>query len=246
MHRCAIVALTVGGLSLQGCFFFVIPGSVTGKVSDAITGAKGANCISADNKVGDKIRGPDGSIGTIKSLSGTSSRCTDTRYPIRAEIEFAADTTTPAAPPSIYVSSLKFDLPEPWELQPLPVAATNAGWNSEIENKNIGVKAMLSGTTHSGITDISAYAQTRRAALLSLIGDPVPVEELHAVEINGRRAYRYVVNGTSKGGMALTYVGTIIEGKSDIAVILAYTFAANYGTQQDVMAGIPDRVTGFQ
>jgi hypothetical protein len=246
MYRNAVAALAVVCISLQGCFFFVIPGSVTGKISDAITGAKGANCVSAANEVGDKIRGPDGSIGTIKSLSGTSSRCTDSRYPIRAEIEFAADTTTVAAPPSVYVSSLKFDLPEPWQSIPLNPALQSAGWYAKVANKNIAVEAMLSATTHSGITDVAAFAQTRKAALLNVISDAVPVEEVHEIDINGRHAYRYIVTGTAKNGQSATYVGTVIEGQRDVAVIIAYTLAANFASQKDAMSQLSAQVVGFQ
>lgn len=223
----------------------MIPGSVTGKVSDAITGAKGANCVGAANKVGDKIRGSDGSIGTIKSLSGTSGRCTDARYPIRAEIEFAADTVSPAAPPSTYVSAVKFSAPEAWASKPLTDSQSKAGWSEKIANRNIDVEALLSATTHAGITDVSAYTATRRAALLGIVTD-AEAPNIVSIEINGRHAYRYVVTGKTAAGQKATYVGTVIEGPKDIAVMLAYTFAANYATQKDAIGELSDHVVGFQ
>jgi hypothetical protein len=63
-----------------------IPGSVTGAVSDAITGSEGDHCVSSSAKVGDKIRLPDGSYNIVKSLSGTTSRCKDPNRPIRAKL----------------------------------------------------------------------------------------------------------------------------------------------------------------
>jgi hypothetical protein len=83
-----IVAILAAALtlSLQGCFFVFIPGSVIGGISDAVTGAEGANCVSSAAKVGDPIRLPSGEIGTIKSLSGTSARCTNPALPTRALI----------------------------------------------------------------------------------------------------------------------------------------------------------------
>ena len=246
MNRKAIALAAVVSLTLQGCFFFVIPGSVTGKISDAVTGAKGANCVSATNKIGDKIRGPDGSIGTIKSLSGTSSRCTDARYPIRAEIVFAPDTATPAAPPSVYVSPVRFDSLVGWDSAPLSDAQSKAGWYAKIRNRNIDAEALLSATTHDGITDMDAYAQTRKTALLTAITDPVPIEQVHQLEINGLHAYRYIVTGKAKNGQLATYVGTIIEGPKDIAVIVTYTFAANYDQQKDALAQISLHVVGFR
>lgn len=83
-----VAALT---FSLQGCWFIYIPGSVTGAVSDAITGAEGSHCVGANAKVGDIIRLPGGGRATVKSLSGTSMRCTNPEHPIRALVAFNDD-----------------------------------------------------------------------------------------------------------------------------------------------------------
>ena len=76
---------------LQGCWFIFIPGSVTGAISDAITGAEGSHCVGANVKVGDTIRLPGGGRAQVKSLSGTSMRCTVPEYPIRAMLDFSDD-----------------------------------------------------------------------------------------------------------------------------------------------------------
>lgn len=79
--------LTLASTNANAWFFFFIPGSVTGAITDAITGDKGENCVGSNTKVGDTIRMPDGSYGTVKSLSSSSSsRCTNNQ-PIRALIE---------------------------------------------------------------------------------------------------------------------------------------------------------------
>lgn len=80
--RLAIVATSAALLS--GCWFVFIPGSVVGAVTDSITGAEGQNCVGANVKVGDRIRTPGGGRATVKSLSGTSIRCTNPEHPIRA------------------------------------------------------------------------------------------------------------------------------------------------------------------
>lgn len=82
-----IALLGVASL-LSGCFFVYIPGSVIGAATDAISGADGEHCVGAAEKVGGRITIPAVGTGTIKSLSGTSSRCTDPRFPIRARLEF--------------------------------------------------------------------------------------------------------------------------------------------------------------
>lgn len=80
------LAVMVAALSLQGCWFVFIPGSVMGAVSDGITGAKGQHCVGANAKAGDLVKMPDGSVWKVVSTSGTSTRCQDSRIPIRAEL----------------------------------------------------------------------------------------------------------------------------------------------------------------
>ena len=70
---------------LQGCIIF-IPGSLINATSDAITGAEGEHCVGRGAKVGDRIRLPGGGFGTVKSLSGTSVRCSQSSTPIRAAL----------------------------------------------------------------------------------------------------------------------------------------------------------------
>jgi len=76
-------------LPLQGCFFVFIPGSVITAVSDTLTGAEGNHCVRASSGVGDSIL-LNGVVHTIKSLSGTSTRCTNPQIPIRALLVPAA------------------------------------------------------------------------------------------------------------------------------------------------------------
>lgn len=84
MKRCLLIlALT---LPLQGCFFIVIPHEITDGMHDAITGERGDNCVGASVKVGDRVNLPGGIIGTVKELSGKSSRCREADKPIRATI----------------------------------------------------------------------------------------------------------------------------------------------------------------
>lgn len=71
---------------LAGCWFVFIPGSLVQKVSDGITGAEGEHCVARHVKVGDRLTTPSGKVGTVQSLSGTSSRCGDPDRPIRAAI----------------------------------------------------------------------------------------------------------------------------------------------------------------
>lgn len=80
---------------LGGCFFIFIPGSVMSAAGDAITGSKGDHCVVETTKVGDRVRGPDGTTYEIKSLSGKSTRCTNAFQPVRAELVAVAPPPAP-------------------------------------------------------------------------------------------------------------------------------------------------------
>lgn len=84
MRTVVILGLT---LSLQGCWFVYVPGSLMSSMSDSMTGAEGSHCVGPGAKVGDRIRLPGGGYGTVTSLSGTSVRCTQEAYPIRAMLQ---------------------------------------------------------------------------------------------------------------------------------------------------------------
>ena len=75
-------------LGLQGCWFVFIPGSMIDAASDAITGSEGASCVGGAAKIGDKVQIPGQKLGTVKSLSGTSIRCKQPEFPIRALLTF--------------------------------------------------------------------------------------------------------------------------------------------------------------
>ena len=85
MRLTLVVALS---MCLQGCWFVFIPGSVVSSVSDSMTGAEGSHCVGPNAKVGDRIKLAGGAYGTVVSLSGTSMRCTQDAYPIRALLQF--------------------------------------------------------------------------------------------------------------------------------------------------------------
>lgn len=75
MKRVLSIAIVLSALfstSAHAWFFFFLPGSVTGAITDAITGSEGENCVGTNAKVGDLIRLANGDMKNVKSLSGTS------------------------------------------------------------------------------------------------------------------------------------------------------------------------------
>ena len=83
-----IFLISAMALSLQGCWAVFIPGIMIDAASDAITGAEGSSCVVAAAKVGDRVHIPSMKPATVKSLSGTSIRCKQPEYPIRALLAF--------------------------------------------------------------------------------------------------------------------------------------------------------------
>ena len=68
-------------VTLQGCWFVYIPGSLI----DKVTGNAGNLCVSETVKVGDRITMGNGTTRIIETISGVSYRCNaDTRLPILA------------------------------------------------------------------------------------------------------------------------------------------------------------------
>jgi hypothetical protein len=143
-----------------------------------------------------------------------------------------------------YQTNIRLDLPAGWQAKPMPENLAKAGWHSYAVNRNTDVGALLSATTHDGITDMLAYAQTRRAALIGNLTDAVP-SEISQIQINGRRAFRASVTGKVKTGQTVTYLGTVIEGPKEIAVLLTWTFPANFDQQKIAMAQLSENVAGF-
>jgi len=142
MKAKALLMLLVATIPLQGCFFFYVPGSVTGSVSDAVTGDEGENCVAGAAKVGDLVTTADGKPLTIKSLSGKSSRCTDPNSPIRALLVSAAAQ-----------SKLKLNLSPGWTAYQLSNEQTKRGFVARAGNSDLGAELFLSSVTryqHNG------------------------------------------------------------------------------------------------
>ncbi|MHB1292596.1 MAG: SHOCT domain-containing protein [Sulfuricella sp.] len=94
------LSLALASTNANAWFFFFLPGSVTGAITDAVTGSEGSNCVGENAKVGDVIRLPGGAQGIIKSLSGTSMRCTQPEFPIRALIDTSSASSPPVQAPT--------------------------------------------------------------------------------------------------------------------------------------------------
>jgi hypothetical protein len=240
MRLCKFILVLTLASSLQGCWFIYVPGNVVGAVSDAFTGAEGSNCVGPNAKVGDKVRLPGGGIGTIKSLSGTSSRCKNPELPIRALLVVETLSQVPTASSS----KLGLNLPTGWEQKSLTDQMKANGVLLYATNRTIDAGTFLSATKREGITDLMEYATSREASQASRLADPQK-SQVSQIQINGKKAFRFDVTGSVKSGQKLTYMMTIIEGETEIAVVNTWTTAANFERRQEVMSTLAQSVTGL-
>jgi len=216
-------------------FFVWIP---TGKIADALSGAEGENCVSASAKVGDKTTLPNGGAGEIKSLSGTSSRCTNPELPIRALI-------VPIVPPEV-TSEARIDIPDGWEQRTVADNLKVAGVILHLHNKTTDSALLLSVTKREGITDINSFITARKAALIGRLDNSNESPTIN-LSVNAIPAWRYEITGNAKSGskMALKYMQTFYEGSNEIISINIWTSLANFDNQKNEFIKIANSLTGL-
>ena len=203
---------TLLGISIDAnaWFFFFIPGSVTRKIGDALTGSEGENCVGPNAKVGDTITSATGNTATVVSLSGSSSICRDERLPIRAKLQFQYSFSSKAG----------IELPDTFT-------------NNEVAPVQRFNGMLLRAHDESRKVGVVIHAQPRKAKsdggeIAQKVGDNI----LHAVDngklsnseeltINGMHAYRFEAVGKNKGmfGRSYSYVVTVLEGSEEYVIV---------------------------
>jgi len=237
-------SLALASTSANAFFFFFLPGSVVSKIGDAITGSEGENCVSNSAKVGDTIRLENGATAKIKSLSGTSGRCTKPELPIRALLDVLSD---PPVANSVVSSKASINLPDGWEAKTLTTAQKNAGVLFMAVNRTIDTGLMLASYKREGITDMLTYVTTKRGIQANLLNEP-QIADIIETAVNGDKAWRFEVTGLLKTSshMKLTYQTTVIDvGSNEILTLNAWTGAANYDRQKQSMAELASAIGGF-
>ncbi len=155
------------------------------------------------------------------------------------------DTSRSAAvSPTPLTSNVSLNLAAGWQSNPVPQNLAKSGVSLYTINRNIDAGAILSSTAHEGITDMVAYAETRRARVAGSLTAAV-ASEIAQVDIGGRHAFRFAVTGQANTGQSFTYLVTVIEGAKDIAVLNTWTFAANYEQRKDELGRLSESVVGL-
>lgn len=228
-----IIMLMSSSTTAQAWVFLYVPAEVSGSISDAITGGKGDFCVGENVRVGDTFRLSDGSLGKVISLSGTSLRCNNQDFPIRAEIE----KSYKSRPVPVYIPKATVELPDGWATAGLTPKLKEDGFYLYAINKTIDAGLLMSGTERKLIADMSVYAKTRRTNQADRLID-AKSSEIEQVQINGKAAWQFEVSGKQKSGRNITYYYAIVDGGAEIVVIGFFVHTAAYPEHKAALQNI--------
>jgi hypothetical protein len=229
-------ALALTSSNAHAWFFFFIPGSVTGKIGDALTGAEGDQCVKETAKVGDVLRSPSGNTAVIKSLSGTSTRCQNNDLPIRARLEFTYNFSSEAG----------LDIPDGYEQKPLNDFQRFNGFLLKAENSIKRTGIMVNSRRTDSKTDPTAVMHAISESMSRMITDTTTANE-EELNINGMKALRFEMTGKNKGafGLTYTYVVTMLVGKEELLVVNAWAPVDDYPSEKDALKQLAWSVKGI-
>lgn len=231
-------------------WFFFIPGGLIDAVVDAVSGSEGESCLPPNAKVGDKIRMPSGAVWSVKSLSGTSYRCSNPEYPIRALLVPLVETspaTSPLEAPqhgTTISSRAGLELPAGWKpSRPTEQERARGVILNAIEQSS-GLRVTLYADKRDGVRDVLAYALAKKSQQSDLLKD-VHASEVVALLVNGFPAWRYEVSGLAYNGTRYTYLQTVIDVGVELVLVSCWTDASEFQVQRGIMEKLAFGLTGF-
>jgi hypothetical protein len=214
IYRLLFVAGMAISFNANAWVFIWLP---VGAIADALSGAEGTNCVAESIKVGDAVNS-NGQRMKVKSLSGTSSRCTDSSKPIRALLE---PDDSPASPQQ--TTEAKMDFSDGWVQKEVPSNLRALGTLLMASNETFATTLSIFATKRSAITDTASFVKTRLNIQMSNLTEATQTETTEMV-INGARVWQAEVTGTLKSGPKLqyTFMLTFFEGAAEIVLVNAY------------------------
>jgi hypothetical protein len=155
----------------------------------------------------------------------------------------AAATTPAPVQPVPGTDQLALALPAGFEMKAVPDNLKSGGTVFYALNRTLDIGMNVTPVRHEGITDLTAYASTKKAGQLDRLKDATS-SEVTRFEVHGHNAARYSVTGTY-GAVKITYVTTLIEGHDQIVIVNAWTGATNAQKQMTVLESLADGVSGI-
>lgn len=244
LFRFLAVALLLAQSSSANAFFFIfIPGSAIDALGDALTGATGDNCVRGNTSVGDRIRLTDGSIHEVLKLSGTSTRCQTSEFPIRALL--GPPITAQTSPNK---AAFGIDLPAGWASVDMGTDIKAKGFLFQGINRTIDSGLLVSFVVRNGIINSDTFVKTREIAQESNLND-ANSSQIDRFVLSKNRVWQFYTTGTlkngSNAGKQMMYQTTIIEGKTQIVEIKVWAFPATFEAHKKELAAIARAIKGL-
>lgn len=220
-------------------FFFFIPGGMlTGSQASADKESTiGDRCVNERAKVGEVILGPKGEPMIVSSLLGKSEKCKASEFPILAMLEPSKEALHQSS------SKARIEIPDDWESQPLTPLMKAHGGVLYAVNKMLDVGMLLSTTKKTDISDMQAYANSRKASQAGNLKD-AKESATTAIHINGLPAWRFEIDGKSRAGHPVTYWQTLVESVDEV-VTLNFWAPSLTPEKKIALAKIVDTLTGL-
>jgi hypothetical protein len=156
----------------------------------------------------------------------------------------ATAATAQASPPPLPgANQLALALPDGFVTMPLTDTMKSQGAALYALNRTLDAGVIVFPVQHEGITDLAAFARTKRANQADRLKDATFTEVIH-VQVGGRNAVRYTASGTYNN-FKLTYVTTLIEGHDFIVIVNAWAGTTNAQQHMILLEGLADMVSGI-
>jgi hypothetical protein len=157
----------------------------------------------------------------------------------------AAASSSPVSAPLVPgVDQLTIALPPGFEMRPVTDALRNQGATVFAVNRTLEIGLLIIPVRHEGITDLNAFAMTKRAGQADKLKDAT-FTDVSSPEVGGHKAARYSTTGTYSN-VKVTYVVTLLEGHDLIAIVSAWAGATNAQQQMPLLESLASTVSGIQ
>lgn len=155
-------------------------------------------------------------------------------------------TATRPAPvtPVPGADQLALALPSGFAMRPAPEKLKAVGAVFYAINGTLDIGMTVIPLPHEGVTDLTAFATTKRASESDVLKDATS-SEVTTLKIGGHNAVRFRVTGTTSSGIKITFVSTLIEGNDQIVFVNAWAGATNALQQMTMLESLAGTVSGI-
>ncbi|WP_374513632.1 SHOCT domain-containing protein [Niveibacterium sp.] len=233
-HAAAVVVLTLLTPSAHATVLFS-PEATAGAVTDLVLGERFNACGAPMAKVGDTFSSIFGHRATVREIL-SSGDCKQTQAPIPIIVEVTEVGLR---------SKVEVDLPEPFE------AVKRDGY------QRFGAGLLLAAVSKSDKISLQVYtrakdgkqslAEVTRSIQLRMSGltKKAKISDEEHLTINGHNAERFVLTASNPGlfGRSFTYVGTVIEGDSEIVSLTANIPEDSFPAKREMMIALANGIS---